>query len=402
MGRSLRVGMLLDRTFPPDPRVSNEARSLAGAGYEVHILCLRHGREQPEIEDWRGITLHRLLMPRWFYRKASALSLDLPAYRWALRGALDSLMKRSGIEILHLHDLPMVAEGLRAGRKAGVPVVADLHENWPAALATYGYARRFPGRILISPSRWAEHERRALPHAERVIVVVEEARDRLIGMGIRSDRIEVVQNTVDEDEFDGFGIDPRIVERFAGRFVVSYLGGFERHRGIETAVRAMPALLRAVPDALLLLVGTGSTESQLRAEAERLGVARSVAFEGWQPFERFPSYISASAACLIPHLRNDHTDTTIPHKLFHYMLLGRPVLVSDCRPLRRIVEECRAGIVVPSGDPAALAEAAARLADPSARAALGEAGREAVRRKYNWSLDGGRLVALYRELERRR
>ncbi len=394
--------MLLDHTFPPDPRVANEARALAKGGHEVQILCLRHGAGQPESEEWEGVRIRRVRIGRWFHRKASAVSLELPAYRWFIRSALARFVAEAGIEVLHVHDLPMVSEGLRAARGARIPLVADLHENWPAALKNYGYARRFPGRILISPARWARHERKILPQADRIIVVIEEARERVAALGIARNRITVVRNTVEVDDFRDFGIDDGILGRFRDRFVLSYLGGFERHRGIETAIEAMPAIVRVIPSALLLLIGTGSTGPALRSLAARLGMGGSVIFEGYQPFRSFPSYIAASQVCLIPHLKNEHTDSTIPHKLFHYMLLGRPVITSDCLPLRRIVEETGCGIVYPSGDPEAFAAAVLRLSDPALCGKLGEAGRSAVHETYNWSRDAATLLALYHELDDRR
>ncbi len=396
--RIIRVGMLLDRTFPPDPRVANEARSLAAAGYDVHLLCLRHGRGQAERETWQGIHVHRASIARSFYRKASAVSLEIPAYRWFLGGKLRSFVARERLDVLHTHDLPMVAIGLAEARRAGIPLIADLHENWPAALRNYGYVRRFPGRILISPARWERHERAILPRVDRIIVVIEEAKERLLRLGLPAERISVVRNTVKADEFRGFGVDPSIAARFRGRFVLSYLGGFERHRGLETLIDATAILARSHPEALLLLIGGGSTEGPLRARALALGIEDRVVFEGWQPFERFPSYIEASDVCVIPHLRNDHTDTTIPHKLFHYMLLDRPVLTTDCRPLKRIVTEAECGLVVPSGDPEAMAGAAASLADPTLRARMGGAGRRAVIERYNWERDAAVLSDLYRAI----
>jgi glycosyltransferase involved in cell wall biosynthesis len=400
VSRRLRVGMLLDHSFPPDPRVANEARALVKAGHEIHLLCLRHDPRQPAREVWQGVRIHRVTISRWLYRKISAVSLDLPAYRWFIRRALRRFIEQERVDVLHVHDLPMVGEGIRAARRAGIVLVADLHENWPAALQNYGYVRRFPGRILISPARWARHEGKVLPLADRIIVVIEEARDRLVSAGLDPKRIAVVRNTVEVDDFHGFGLDAAILDRFKDRFVLSYLGGFERHRGIETAVRAIPLLTEAIPSVLLLLIGTGSTGPSLRALAERLGVTDRVVFEGYQPFRSFPSYIAASRVCLIPHLKNEHTDTTIPHKLFHYMLLARPVVTSDCRPLKRIVEETGCGVVYPSGDPAALARAIAGLTDSRISEAMGAAGRRAVHDTYNWGRDAETLTKLYEGIDR--
>ena len=100
-----------------------------------------------------------------------------------------------------------------------------------------------------------------------------------------------------------------------------------------------------------------------------------------------PSYIAASAVCLVPHLANPHTEATIPHKLFQYMLMGKPVVVSSCRPLRRIVEETGAGLVYASGDSADLAKTVVQLRDPNLCRQLGAAGRRAASGRYSWPDD---------------
>lgn len=398
----MRVCMLLDRTFPPDPRVANEARSLVAAGHEVTVLCLRHGRDVAERETWEGIRLRRFLIGRGTYRKTSALSLDLPYYRRFLRRMIEAHLEGETADAVHAHDLPTAAVAAAAARKHRASFVADLHENWPAALRMYGYAQRFPGKLLISPDRWAAHEKKILPVADRIIVVIEESKARIERLGIPGDRVAVVKNTVHVDEFEGFPEDPAVAERYRGRFVLIYLGGFERHRGIEMVIDAVPELARAVPDVLLVLVGGGASDSVLRRRAADRRVSDHIVFEGWQPFSRFPSYIRASDVALIPHVKTEHTDTTIPHKLFHYMLLERPVLTTDCDPIARIVRETESGLVVPSGDSAAFARAALTLRDPSLRKRMGAAGRAAVMNRYRWDRDAATLVDLYAGLDAER
>lgn len=396
----MRIGMLLDKPFPPDPRVANEARSLVGAGHEVHLLCVDPGGRKLARETWSGVEVHRLSIDPRFYKKASALALVLPFYFDFFGRRLVPWLRRERIEALHVHDLPLASVGLRAVRKRDLPFVIDLHENYPAAVATYDYANRFPGKWLISPATWRRYEKRMLPQADRIIVVVEEAAERMSEYEIAPDRIRVVSNTVAVDEFEGFPRDASIEARFRDRFTLAYLGGFDRHRGLESAVDALALLAREDPEVHLLLVGEGATRSALESRVRELGLAERVSFEGWQSFQKFPSYVSASAVCLIPHLRSEHTDTTIPHKLFHYMLLARPVVATDCRPLRRILEETGAGLTYPSGDAASLAQRLRELRDPQTRARLGERGRRAVLERYNWERSSAELIALYAGLSR--
>lgn len=393
----MRIGMLLDKPFPPDPRVANEMRSLVQAGHTVHLLCPSLDPAAARRESWEGAQIERIPMSRTFYKKMGALVLRLPFFRHAFAGPLAELCRRERIEAVHVHDLPLLAVGLEVGKAQGIPVVADLHENYPAAVGTYDYARRFPGRILVSVPQWRRYESDAVPRADRVIVVVPEAAERFAGR-IPSERIAVVSNTVHVDEFESFPHDPGIESRFGSRFTIGYLGGFDRHRGLETILAGFAEVAAEMPEAHLLLVGTGATHAALVADAASRGLADRVSFEGWKDFSLFPSYVRSCQVCTIPHLRSEHTDTTIPHKLFHYMLLERPVVATDCRPIARILAETGAGLTHSSGDAAGFAAHLRRLRDPGLRAQLGTAGREAVLDRYNWERSAKTLIELYATL----
>ncbi|MBP7669323.1 MAG: glycosyltransferase family 4 protein [Candidatus Eisenbacteria bacterium] len=393
----MRIGMVLDERFPPDPRVANEARSLIAAGHEVALFCLKLG-EEPEREKREGIEIVRQRIARAFWKKARALILSVPAYRLWMRPRLARFVAGERIQALHIHDLPLVGEGLRAAHRAGIPLVADLHENYPAAVRVYEWSRRWPARWLVRPAMWEAYERRVIPMADRVIVVVDEARDRLVANGIAHERITVVENTVNVDEFMGFPRDRELIDRLAAHFTVSYTGVFDHHRGLDTALEALALLRDEMPEARLALVGRGRIEAALAERARELGIADRVLFEGWQPFSRFPSYMEGSAVCLIPHRKNAHTDATIPHKLFHAMLLERPVVVSDCAPLERIVRETGAGVVFPSGDAGALAERLLALRDRETRERYAAAGQRAVLERYRWDFTAKGLLALYAAL----
>lgn len=393
----MRIGMLLDKPFPPDPRVANEARSLVAAGHEVTLFCLQPGGASEEL-DWQGVRVVRHGIGRQFWKKASALVLTIGLYNRWFRTRLPGFLRRFRIEALHVHDLPLVGEGLRAARAAGIPLVADLHENYPAAVRLYAWAQSPLGRLLVDPRRWDAYEREVVPRADRVIVVIDEARDRLAQLGLDPAKVTVVENTVAADEFESFPREEALIAEGRAAFTVLYLGTFDRHRGLETVIDAAGLLVDRLPDLRVLLVGAGATRGELEARARRRGVEGRVTFAGWQPFERFPSYVLGSSVCLIPHLKTAHTDTTIPHKLFHYMLLERPVVTSDCAPLARIVREADCGEIYPSGDAPALARALEGLRSPARREELGRRGREAVRSTYHWERTARKLIALYASL----
>lgn len=393
-----RILMVLDHPYPPDVRVENEARSLVEAGYDVSLLALAPD-DRPETDSHDGVTVHRVRVPAKVRNVMRGLVSTVPLMDLYLAREIRKLHARHPFDVLHVHDLYLVGAGLRAARQLRIPVVADLHENWVEALKHYAWSNRYPGKLVINIPRWERTERQWVRAADRLVVVIEEAADRYAELGVPRERIAVVPNTVKLDAFRGFEIESDLVERLRSPLTLVYTGGIDAHRGLETVVDAMPTIVQAEPEARLVIVGDGRTRSGLEAHAGSLGLGERVVFEGWQPQARLKSYIAAADVCLIPHLKTVHTDATIPHKLFHYMLMRKPVVTTDCRPLERIVAGERVGRVVPSGDVAAFAEAVLALgADPDERRAMGERGHAAVLARYHWDATVSDLLRLYDEL----
>jgi glycosyltransferase involved in cell wall biosynthesis len=396
---ALKIGMILDHEFPPDPRVENEAVSLVKAGFEVHLLSFNYGDKGP-YEIFKEIHVHRVTISKGRVKKLRALVNTFPFYNMYLKKEIESFVAANAIEVLHIHDLYLIGAALKANKNLHLPLVADLHENYVEGLKHYQFSTTFPGTLLISIPKWEKTEKEWVTAVDRVIVVIEEAVQRLKVLGVPDDKITVIPNYVNIDSFIDFGVVQNIMNRFKNAFVVSYLGGFDLHRGLESVIKAMPAIIKHAPKTKLVLVGRGKNSDALRQMARKLGIASHICFEGWQDFQKFPSYIEASDVCLIPHLKNVHTDNTIPHKLFHYMLMEKPVVVSDCNPLRRIVEETRCGLVFESNNPEQLAARIIELFEnPQLRAEFGQHGREAVSQKYNWTTAAKQLVTVYRQLE---
>jgi len=179
-----------------------------------------------------------------------------------------------------------------------------------------------------------------------------------------------------------------------------YVGGIGPHRGLNTAVKALPYIKGKIPNFKLVIVGAkGDQANQILSDAATLNVEDMVEVIGWQPFKKVNSYVMASKVCLVPHNDFEHTHTTVPHKLFQYMICSKPVLVSSCRPLKRIVEDTKAGVVFRANDPGDLAKKFIYMYENShALNDMGLNGREAALGKYAWRHDAERLIDFYTDL----
>jgi len=381
--------MILDREFPPDIRVENEIDALADAGHEVHIACYTQ-KGNPAFEQTGRVTIHRKSISRFIY-KSSVASLTFPCYFRFWSKFLRQILRTYHFDALHVHDLPLVAVGARLKRYFNLKLIADLHENWPAFLDISKHARTLAGRLLSPVFLWRKYERKILHEPDAILVVVKEAKERLAGLGLDPGKIRIVSNTINLAEVN---LSPAVVSH--QHQILYYAGGINYHRGLQHVIQAM--YKSENPHLIFWILGEGSYKNHLMELVQQLSLTDRVIFQGYQPFARVMEMLSESDFALIPHLKTEHTDSTIPHKLFQYMYAQIPVIASDCLPIKRILEETGAGITYPSHDPGQLAAIFNHL-DSVDKVFMGSQGRSWVEKVYNWQHDARVLKDMYNTLQ---
>jgi glycosyltransferase involved in cell wall biosynthesis len=191
----MRIGMILDAVFPPDPRVENEAVSLVKAGHEVFLFCLHYG-QQKQSEVINGIEVKRYLSNTLEY-KVSALAYTIPLYTFLMKRKIRQFIKENEVEVLHIHDIRIAGAVFGVNKKYKLPTVLDLHENRPEIMRFYPHLLRFPGKYVISSKKWKNKEEEFIRKATTVIVVTSEAKDEIKKrLPIDTDKIVEVPNTV--------------------------------------------------------------------------------------------------------------------------------------------------------------------------------------------------------------
>ncbi len=401
------IGMILDNAFPPDIRVEKEAFALIEAGYDVHLICRNKGGET-SYENINGLNLHRIN-----YSPPHKLGGYFPFFhiflydRIWLKNIITICIQHS-VDYLHIHDLPLVLTAQRASQKLGLPCIFDMHENWPEGLKIWMkartsslllYARDSLRNILLYNSRrYKKLEKKCLKNIDRVIVVIDEQKKRLVNLGVNEEIISIVKNTVDLKQFDDIKIQDTLRKKYETKFVILYVGGFSFARGLETLIEAVALAKAKIDNIHLILVGDGNAKPFLETTVLKFALSENTDFTGWVDFSEVPRYIAASDICVVPHSDSPHTRTTIPHKLFQYMAMRKPVIATSVGPLQRIVTESGSGLIAEAGNAREMAESIIKLHNADLAKKLGENGRNAVERKYNWQHDAAQLVDLYNKI----
>ena len=319
----MRIGMILDAVFPPDPRVENEAISLIEAGHVVFLFCLHYGN-QKQCDIINGIHVKRYVSNKIEY-KLSALAYTIPLYTVFMKRKIINFIKINTIEALHIHDIRIAQAVFNANKKYNLPIVLDLHDNTPEVMKLYPHLQKFPGKYLISPKVWKTKEEEFIHKSDKVITVSPEFIDSLERrIPSSKNKLVLVPNTIRESFYTNYKIDKSIINRYKNKFVILYLGDTHLRRGLITAILSVEKLKDIIPHLKLVIVGKNSTDPILKKEVEVLKLNNYVDFEGWQNINLFQTYILASQICISPLHRNLQHDVAYANKIFQYMSLGNP------------------------------------------------------------------------------
>lgn len=387
----MKIGLVWHDEFPWDIRLEKVMSTFIKAGHDV-CLVSRGDDRLSCYEELNGVRIYRVLSrtARLPYRLSRALNYPL-FFNPIWKHQVYQVMKRENVDVIAVRDLPLGAMALRVGWRLRRPVLLDMAENYPAALMAYEnpvYKPFLFGNGWL-PKKYEQSVVRALDH---VLVVTEEQEDRLQRLGVEPANITIVRNTP-EPSFYAAEVD---VEGEKKPRNLLFVGKLDAHRGAAVVIRALPGLIAEFPDLTVTLVGNGTEKLQLERLAAELAVADRVQFPGWVQFPGIRDYIRDSTVCLIPHLRNEHTDTTLPNKLFDYMAFGKPIAAANCIPLERVLQETGTGLTFRAGDVADLQRVLrSMLQDGAMRSSQGRRGREAVQKKYNWQADQSRLLQAF-------
>jgi glycosyltransferase involved in cell wall biosynthesis len=372
------------------PRLSGAlARGLVRRGHEVTVCatdaCDESSRLHPlpDTLTTDGVTL------RIFPNVSNHL-----AYRWQLflpLGLGEYLKQSAGqFDVAHLHacrNLPG-AIAARHLHRAGVPYV----------LAPNGTAPRIERRQLAKRVFDVAFGAATVRRASRVLAVSEAERAQLRALGVSADRIRLVPNPVDLDEFQP----PPARGSFRSRLalgptpLVLYLGQLLPRKRIDVLVRAFARLTaRCAPDARLIIAGNDMGAAAMARRASRdAGVAHRTIFTGLlRGRERLEALADAD---VVVYPSEAEVFGLVP---LESLLCGTPVIVADDSGCAEIVGAVGGGQIVPLGDVAALGRAIDQVLDHPARWRSAAAdGAARVRARYAGDSVCGRLDEVYREL----
>ena len=346
----------------------------AGKGHEIHLISSRFPTDYQGYD--RSIRFHLLgrLAPRIW-----VLSRYASAVRWLFQ--VRGLLNRLKPDVLDTHYITV---------HGYLGTFAGFH---PIILTAWG------SDVLITPQKSFFHRlvtRYCLKRADTVVCDSETVQQALRKLGTEPDKIRIIYNGIDTEQFNparrsetlrsglGTGDGP----------IVICIRHLSPAYNVEMLVRAMPLVLKEVPEARFVIGGDGVQRGYLEDLASSLGAAGSVRFIGSIPHDEMPDYL-ASADLYVSTSLSDSTSLSLQEG----MASGLAPVVTDLPANREWIEDGKNGFIVDPGDISALADRIVYLLkNDELRAAFGKTARENVRERAEYRKEMERVEKIYQEL----
>jgi len=350
-----------------------EARVLRRLGREVYVFSWIKDVASPlpeeEVRDGLRIRRRKVAAPRGLLGRTVGFRRITKQFAEEI-GSLRP-------DAIICHDLEMLWASVRAGRALRIPVLYHAHEDWPAMVSEQS---RLEGLIF------GLLERRLVRFVDHIYAAGEERARRYRRWG---KAVTVIYGAKSLSEMPPISEADRLAIRAAAGFaatdaVVGIAGSLGRDEAVPTVLDALALLPESVK---LYIVGGGERKvAETKALVEARGMSSRVSFTGRLPtpeYLRQTAAIDVGLALYFPTTKNQ--TTVVPLKLFDYMGLGIPAIVSDFPEMRRIVETCECGLAVNPSDAKGIRAAVQRLdADPEERRRMGQRARDCFVHMYSW------------------
>ena len=297
-----------------------------------------------------------------------------------LLGDMRGRLREHGCDLIHTHDFKTDFWGLVLARTTpGLGLMATAH-GWSNPLAP---SHRFFNAL----------DRRVLRAFPLVIAVSEATAEKLAGMKIRPERIEVLPNGIDLEAWSPRPRpDPLPPGLPAGGRFIGTVGRLSIDKAVDTLIEAFALLAPGRPDLHLVLVGDGPERERLGALAVERGVAARVLFLGHR------ADLRDLYAALDLFVLSSRTEG-MPNTLLEALAMARPVVATPVGGVGEVVRDRQEALLVPPGQTAPLAEALSEVLDSELLAAsLAQAGRRRVEASFSFAARLDRLETLYERL----
>ncbi len=356
------------------PRPTLQADFLKRLGYDVHLVCwIKKETSCPEREVINDATVHRvvcLVPPDSFVGKAKAMTRVQKLMHRVVTG-----IKPDGIIC---HNPEVLRGAVRAKKRLGVPLFYDSHEDWPAMVAEENPRMG---------SWFLKLEKKLIKNVDHTFTVGPGIAKKFQAWGVP---VTVIHNSRSMHGVPQRGSEEACALRRSlgyqeGDFILGFVGNLTPESKIDMLIKLLPAL----PDNIKLLLAGGREDvvREYSEMAKSLKLQNRVHITGRLSSHQMMTHVACfDLGSAILELASDNYLHRCPHKIFEYMAVGIPQLISDFPDMKSIVvDDAECGVALDPEDEDGIQETIRALSENQEWCRnMGQKGRKAFEKKYCW------------------
>jgi len=255
--------------------------------------------------------------------------------------------------------------------------------------------------VLISPkesklSKWKA--KFALAKADLITCDAEHLKERMLALGADKKKVRIIYFGVDTQTFNSkqrdVGFNEKLQLKSSSPIIIS-LRNLSPIYDVESLIKAIPLALSNIPEAKFIIAGDGEQRDYLENLAMSLGVSDSIKFTGRIPNDELPRYIASSEIYVSTSL----SDAGLAASTAEAMACELPVVITDFGNNRDWVKDGEGGFIIPTKNPAILAEKIVYLLqNQDLRKRFGKINREVIEERNNYEKEMKSMEDIYFQL----
>ncbi len=257
----------------------------------------------------------------------------------------------------------------------------------------------FPGIILEQhsfPKEISLQHKFMFSLAEKLVVLTSFIKDRFVTVGVLAGKILVASDGVDLDKFKNYSSHFEIGGLSEKDFVYGYIGTLKTMGTEKGVADGLQALKKLPSEYKFLVIGGEKPDVEYYKDMSlKLGVFGRAIFIGQVAYSDIPKYASKCDALIAPFPKNEHYSFYMsPLKIFEYMAGKKPIITTDLPSLKEVLTDGKNALLVPPGDPQALADAIIKIkGNPEYGKKLAERAYRDVSEKYTWKTRAEKIIS---------
>lgn len=337
--------------MPGSVRSYELASKLVKSGHEVHMITLKQGSSQQlqkrfSIEN--GINVYWL--PVKYSHKMGFLKRVISFLIFSVYAVKQALKINSDLIFATSTPLTVAIPALIVKKLRGLPLVFEVRDLWPAIPIALGEIKT---PLLIYLSKCLECV--VYKASKQIIALSPGMASGIHSTGILKEKITIIPNTA---ELKRFSVPHQIGEKFRNKHtwiknrpLVVYTGSLGRINGASYLVDMAKAMRSIYPDVRFLLAGDGREKNVVISYAKRMGVyEKTMFFIPPVSKQELPTLLSAATVCMSVIIPVPELEHNSANKFFDALAAGRPMIINYGGWQKIILENHRAGLVLPSKD----------------------------------------------------